>query len=183
VRAFLAVPLDDAVRARVEALLERLRGSTPRVRWTRPESLHLTLRFLGAATGEQLSRLVPEVRRAAAACPPGTVPVSGLGFFPERGAPRVMWLGLRPPEPLVRMQAELEQAAQQAGFEPESRPWRPHLTLGRFAERGRRPAIPVEDLGAAALREVVLFRSDLAPGGAVHTPLERFPLGGDRSPT
>ena len=63
-----------------------------------------------------------------------------------------------------------------AGFAPEARPFHPHLTLGRWKDRVRRPRLPEVDLGGCALDELVLFRSDTEPGGPVYTPLSRYPL-------
>jgi 2'-5' RNA ligase len=103
--------------------------------------------------------------------------VGEVGLFPERGSPRVLWLGVRLPQPVFVLQAACERAAVEAGFAPEPRPFRPHLTLGRFKERARRPEPPARDLGATRLDALVLFRSQLQQGGAVYTPLERFPLG------
>jgi 2'-5' RNA ligase len=77
----------------------------------------------------------------------------------------------------LELQAECERAAVAAGFPPEGRPFRPHVTLGRWRERVRRPAAPAFDLGATPLGPVILFKSDLRPQGAVHTPLRTFPLG------
>ena len=65
-----------------------------------------------------------------------------------------------------------------AGFDPDARPFRAHVTLGRFRERARRPHLPEVDLGAALLDRLVLFRSELKPSGAVYTPLASFVLGG-----
>jgi len=70
-----------------------------------------------------------------------------------------------------------ERAAREVGFEPESRPFRPHLTLGRWRDRCPRPALPVAELGPARLESLALFRSETAPAGAVYTPLARFRLG------
>ena len=64
-----------------------------------------------------------------------------------------------------------------AGFRREDRPFRPHVTLGRWRDRGRRPAAPALDLGTTRLGPVILYQSELRPQGAVHTPLREFPLG------
>jgi 2'-5' RNA ligase len=103
--------------------------------------------------------------------------VAGLGTFPERGSPRVLWLGLAVPDTVLVLQAACERAAVADGFPREDRPFKPHLTLGRWRERDRRPELPEADLGAARVDTLVLFRSELRPQGAVYTPLARFPLG------
>jgi 2'-5' RNA ligase len=98
-------------------------------------------------------------------------------MFPQRGSPRVLWLGLDVPPPVVDLQAACERAARAAGFEKEERPFRAHLTLGRWRESTPRPELLPADLGSTRLEALVLFRSDLRPDGAVYTPLARFPLG------
>jgi 2'-5' RNA ligase len=176
-RAFVAVPTPEVLRARLAGLQSELRPRLSGVRLLRPESIHLTLRFLGEASAEQVRELEGRLRAAAAACPRATAPVSGLGLFPERGAPRVLWLGVSLSEPALALQRACEAAAVAAGFPPEERPFRPHLTLGRWKDRVRRPDLPVVAFDALPVEEVVLYESDLAPAGAVHTPLARFPLG------
>ena len=177
VRAFLALDLDEAMRARLAEALPRLQREVAGVRWLAPETIHLTLRFLGPSTPEALDRLSAGVERAARACEPTEATAEGIGFFPPHGPPHVIWLGLRLPPPVLELQAECERAAVAAGFAPESRPFRPHVTLGRWRDRVRRPATPALDLGATRLGPVVLFKSELRPQGAAHTPLRDFPLG------
>lgn len=177
VRAFIALELDARVRAAMGELQARLRPRLGAIRLARPEGLHLTLRFLGDTSPAQVEALRPRLSAAAAACPPAEVRVAGLGTFPERGSPRVLWLGLDLPPTVLDLQNACERAARAAGFDPEPRPFRAHLTLGRWRERAPRPDLPPEDLGATRLETLILFRSELRPQGAVHTALGRFPLG------
>jgi RNA 2',3'-cyclic 3'-phosphodiesterase len=176
-RAFVALELDPDVRARLAALIAEMRPSIPDVRWVRPESVHVTVRFLGYAAPSALVQLQGPLAEAAARCPPAQAPVRGLGLFPDRGSPRVIWVGISLPETVGTLQAECEQAAVAAGFPPEPRPFRPHLTLGRWTERARRPRLPEADLGRARFDRLVLFRSELRRGGSLYTPLAAFPLG------
>lgn len=178
VRAFLALELEPAVREAAGDLQRQLRPRLGSIRLTRPEGLHLTLRFLGETSPRAIEAMRPRLERAAAACPPAEARVSGLGAFPERGSPRVLWLGIEVPPPILELREACERAALAAGFPPEPRAFRAHLTLGRWRERGPRPELPPADLGPARLDTLVLFRSDLRPGGAVYEPLVRFPLGG-----
>jgi 2'-5' RNA ligase len=147
-------------------------------RWVRPEGVHLTLRFLGDTPPERVEGLRPPLAAAAAACPPLEARVTELGTFPGPGRPpRVLWLGIALPSPALSLQAECERAAVGVGFPPEERPFRAHLTLARFRERVLRPALPPVDLGIIPLDTLALVRSELRPGGAVYTPIARFPLG------
>ena len=177
VRAFVALELDAAARQRVAELTQRLRPLLPGARWVAVENLHLTLRFLGPSRPDALARIAPDLDRAAAACPPCTAPMPGLGMFPERGRPRVLWLDLALPEPILALQAACERAAVAAGFERESRPFRSHLTLARLRDGERPGPLPLPELGEARLERVRLFRSELRPQGPLYTVLGTFPLG------
>lgn len=182
VRSFVAIELAPALREALGDLQSRLRPRLGGIRPVRPEGIHLTLRFLGPASPSRLERLSPRLCAAAEACPPGDAPVRGVGMFPDRGSPRVLWLGIELPEPLLELQRECERAARAAGFEPESRAFRAHLTLGRWREQAIRPELPEVDLGQTRLERLTLFRSELRRDGAVYTPLARYRLGsGDAS--
>jgi RNA 2',3'-cyclic 3'-phosphodiesterase len=175
-RAFLALDLDAAARGRLATLVDTLRPQLRGVRWVRPEGVHLTLRFLGWSEPDALAHVEARVSAAACASRATQAPLGPLGMFPERGSPRVLWLGLPLPEPLQALQQVCERAACEAGFEPEARPFAPHLTLGRWKDRHPRPSLPSVDMGLARLDRLVLFRSDLRRDGAVYTPLRVFPL-------
>ena len=177
VRAFVALELEPRLRDAMGELQARLRPRLGNVHLVRPEGIHLTLRFLGSATAQQRDTMRPILAAAASACPPAEARVSGLGTFPDRGSPRVLWLGLDVPPSFGELQKACERAALAAGFEKEDRPFRAHLTLGRWRDRAPRPELPAADLGTTRLDTLVLFRSELRPDGAVYTPLERFTLG------
>lgn len=81
------------------------------------------------------------------------------------------------PESGLELQRECEIAVQGVGFPPEGRPFRPHLTLGRFPKPVSRPSLPEQDWGVAEFSELLFFESQLGPGGAVYRPLRRFALG------
>jgi 2'-5' RNA ligase len=156
--------------------MERLRPAVRGVRWVRPDGVHLTLRFLGWTTPGALARFEEEIAPAVAACPAGVAAVGPVGMFPDRGSPRVLWVRLDCPPDVVALQAACERAAVHAGFEPEPRAFRPHVTIGRWKERAARPSLPQESLGTSRLDRVVLFRSELHKDGAVYTPLRTFML-------
>ena len=177
VRAFVALDLDEAMRHRLGSLVAELRTGLPGVSWVRPDGMHLTLRFLGAAAHSALDAMKPSLRAAASRCPPAAPAVAGLGVFPERGRARVLWIGIAVPPSVLALQSECEAAAVAAGFAPEPRPFHPHLTLGRWRDGAPRPELPPSDLGEASVGRLVLYESELHAGGARYTALERFALG------
>jgi len=178
VRAFVALEIDARLHEAIGELQARLRPRLGAIRLVRPEGIHLTLRFLGPTSPAQVEKLRPLLAAAAAACPPAEVRVSGLGTFPERGSPRVLWLGIEAPPPLLELQRACERAARAAGFEREDRPFNAHLTLGRWRDRAPRPDLPDTDLGEMRLGTLVIFKHDLKPDGAVYAPLARSGLEG-----
>lgn len=178
VRAFIALELDAALQERLARLVEDLKPRLPGLRFGPVDNAHLTMRFLGSSPVGALEHIARDLETAAAACPPADVRVAGLGLFPPRGAPNVLWLGLDLPAAMRTLQAACERAARAAGFEPETRAYQPHVTLGRWRERVARPVLPEVEPLTTRIERLVLFRSDLKPAGAVHTPLHVLELAG-----
>jgi 2'-5' RNA ligase len=182
VRSFFAVELGGSAREAAAAVVAELRRRDERgnVRWVRTESLHVTLRFLGDVERSRFPGLVEAVARQTAAVAPFALTLGAPAAFPSARKPNVVAIGLAPAEPLARAAAAVERGVVDAGFAPEPRPFRGHLTLGRT--RGRRPPrldlVVVPGHEPMPVREVVLFSSELHADGARYTPLERVPLGG-----
>jgi len=180
IRVFCAVELPAEVREAAAAHAARLRRELPEARasWARPESLHVTLKFIGEVEAAR----VRDLSRAAAAAVEGFEPfglsVEEAGTFPPRGAARVLWLGLRDESGgLARLQRRLEAECEAAGFPAESRAFKPHLTLARLrqpkgahelSEAHRRLAFGPH---AFKVSELIVMRSELGPGGSRYTPL------------
>jgi 2'-5' RNA ligase len=177
VRTFVAFSIPPALQDGISGLVRELGPRVADLRWVRPEGIHLTLRFLGPTRSEQIRTLGPALAQCAAACPRSEAQVGGLGVFPARGSPRVLWLGVSLPAPVLALQVACEEAAVAAGFPGETRPFRSHLTLGRWRVRTRAPDLPSADLGPLLLQTLVLYRSELLREGARYTPLASFDLG------
>ena len=181
-RLFWALEIGAAARARAAGIAAALRDQPgdDGVRWVREESLHVTLRFLGATDPARVADLEREVERATRGISPFAVSLAGTVLFPSPRRARVVALELSPADPLGTLAARIERGAVAAGFPPEPRAFRPHLTLGRARDRrGIRLAVTASVTAhgdAWDVTETVLFRSDLAPGGARYTPLARVPL-------
>lgn len=183
VRSFLAVDPGEAARAEAAACAERLRAGPggSAVRWGRPESYHVTLRFLGDVEAARLAPLAERVAAELAESEPFELRLGAVAGFPSARRPRVVVLGLEPEAPLVELAERVERAVRAEGLSEADKPFRAHLTLGRA--KGRRApelagAAPPEP-AVFRVREVVLYASELRRGGAVHTPLHRLPLAGE----
>jgi RNA 2',3'-cyclic 3'-phosphodiesterase len=175
-RAFVALDIPSETRAEIRALMASLEPKLPGLRFISPDTVHLTLRFLGDASEEAIAALQRKLAPAAAACPAARVALRGLGVFPERGSPNVLWLGIDLPDSILALQRACEEAAVACGFPREGKPFRSHVTLGRWRDRVRRPELPPVDLGTVDLESLVLFKSELNPKGAVHTALASYRL-------
>lgn len=183
VRAFVALEMPGRIREVIRREQSHLKTELPRARWTRPEGQHLTLKFLGEMPAHEVSAVAARIGAAVEGRPAVTVGLGGSGFFPSPRRPRVAWIGGRT-DGGADLAAAVDTAAVALGFPAERRPWTLHLTQARldrawplsavegFLEWGRSL-----DLGEFVSREIVLFSSELRPGGAVYTPLERYPLG------
>lgn len=188
-RLFVAVDLDENLRraaARVtRTLRDRLeRAETYGISWVGADNLHLTLRFLGEV-GEDLTRQVETTLAQPVAVAPFAVEMAGIGTFPPAGSARVIWLGIvSGGDALARLHDEVEARLRPFAFAREDRPYRAHLTIGRFRvpapARVREviTAMAVGAIGRCVIRHVTLYRSQLSPKGAIYTPLVRAPLAG-----
>lgn len=189
-RTFLAVDISDGIRARLSDEIGRLEGQVPpnSVRWVRPETIHLTLKFLGEVEPGRLEEVKVSVRPAAQEAARFQLAVVGLGAFPHRDNPRVIWVGVEDGSgELAALHQRLEDALEELGFDRERHDFTAHLTLGRVrrglggrARRELKEAVrsaQVGALGQMEAEELVLYHSDLRPGGAVYTPLEVFTFG------
>ena len=185
VRAFVAVNLDQDLKDALAKVQERLKATRADVGWVRPESLHLTLKFLGQVEESRLGAVAEAIAAAATGYGSFRLVLGGVGAFPQPRAARVVWIGVQQgAEALVTLQARVEAGLEALGFAREERPFAAHLTLGRVRGPARREqlavaltSIPAEPLGEMLLHRIDLMKSELGPGGARYTALQTFPLG------
>ena len=188
IRAFLALDPPEEVLGKVGRLQGRLQRMVHGdIRWVRTEAIHLTLKFFGDISENDVANITAVVERAAATETPFTLTVGGTGVFPDARRPRVLWLGMSGDVPrLLIFQQRLESELGRAGFPEEERPFRPHLTLARVKSSkgltGLEKALE-KDGGYEAGRFVAsglgLLRSELTPRGAVYSKLKWFPFAGE----
>jgi len=187
VRMFLAIELPEGIKALIEGIKEGLRPAVQGIRWTRPEAMHLTLKFFGDLFPDDVIRISEVVGRNVRDIDPMQLTVESPGVFPGMKSPRVLWLGVGGDiGRLAALQSVIERDLEACGFHGEKRSFTPHLTLGRARSRdGIRFTAEgvidgIEGLSAHRfdVRELILFASELKPGGAVYRKLARFPFGG-----
>jgi RNA 2',3'-cyclic 3'-phosphodiesterase len=179
-RLFLAIPLAESVTAELARLASRLRAAAPDLRWSAPESWHITLQFLGNTTPAQYECLIP--RLAALDASPVPIQLAELGIFDRAG---ILHLAAEPTSQLLRLQQLAVSATVPCGFEAESRPYHPHITLART--KGRRGSRSLKALAARlpaqrkfprfTAREFLLYESHPSAAGSTYEVRHRFPLG------
>ena len=145
IRAFLAVELPGEILNRITDIQKLLKKTIHGViRWVRPEGMHLTLKFFGNISGDDVVNISRVVERSVADVKPLSLSVKTVGVFPDIMRPRVIWLGINGDVgPLLMLQKVMDQGFQDLGFKEEGRPFRPHLTLGRIkSPKGVRIMLP-----------------------------------------
>lgn len=182
-RCFVALDLPSAVRNHLAKVPARV-GSKGGVKWVPAEQMHMTLVFAGELDPANVEGLREAVRSIDV--PHLSLALTGLGHFPERGEPRVVWAGLGGDvEALTKLFEDLSERAARHGVPREKRTFVPHVTLGRVKSAFGAYAL-IDALQAAAKdlnpkpfepTGLVLYQSELLRGGPVHTPLLRRPMG------
>ncbi len=193
-RLFIALDLDDSIRERIARFMEGVEGFASDARWVKPESLHVTLKFIG----EQPEGAVDRMKQVLAMIRAGAMEIHfrGYGFFPTAKSARVFWIGMEAGPELASLAAIIDEKTVALGIPKEVRDFSPHLTLARAGGvsgaprrmKGDRPngvfqrlqeklaVLPAPEFGIMTAREFFLYRSQLSPKGSTYTKLERFEL-------
>ena len=193
-RTFVAFDIDDAIRLRIQRFMEGVSGFAPDARWVRPESLHITLKFIG----EKPNDTVEEIKRVLSGIQAGSFEVSfrGYGFFPTTNAARVFWIGIESGPQLPALAKAIDDATSTLGIPREDHAFTPHLTLARGGRGSGSPgrskgdtlnqnfqrlqeklaALPTPDFGTMAAHEFFLYQSQLSRGGSRYTKIASFAL-------
>jgi 2'-5' RNA ligase len=197
-RLFIALDIDDAIRQRITRFLEGVREFAPDARWARPQSLHVTLKFIG----EKPEPAVEEIKQALGTIQANAVEIRfrGYGFFPSAKSPRVFWAGIEAGPELPALAAAVDKKMTLLGIPKEEHAFSPHLTLARGGARSagasgspkwrkgdgpnrsfqrlqeKLAAIPTPEFGTMSAREFFLYQSQLSPKGSKYTKLVGFEL-------
>ena len=193
-RLFIALDIDEAIRERIARFMDGVRGFAENARWVQPESLHLTLKFIGEqpeAAVEQIKQALGTIRASAA-----EIQFRGYGFFPTPKSARVFWVGMESGPQLATLAKAIDDQTASRGIPKEERAFSPHLTLARGGggsgsprwRKGDGPnrtfqqlqeklsALPAPEFGTMTAREFFLYQSQLSPKGSKYTKLARFEL-------
>ena len=182
-RVFICIELPEQIREHIAELQGQLKPLGNGVSWTRPEGIHLTLKFLGDVESDQINAIAEAVELASRVGGPFPVTVSGTGGFPSLIRPRVLWVGITERSGrLGQIQSQIDRELARLGYPREQRRFLPHLTLGRVKapdsvkeicmEMQRRGFAPM----TYSVHGIIVMRSDLKPDGAIYTPLKTLEL-------
>ena len=184
IRSFLAIELPEFLKFKLAEYRHSLQSLAPKTKWSKEENLHLTLKFLGDQPAETIDALISGLVRGKAPVSPFRIKTAKFGAFPGKRRPRVFWLGTEssPQNVLRDLHNWIESNLEPLGFERETKPFRPHLTLGRskipedfdalweYAEAHPFPPFSFE------VHHFVLMRSILKPSGAEYKTIQKFSL-------
>lgn len=184
-RLFIAVDIDKEGLAKIKSFQDRMRAEKTEVRWTRPDTWHVTLKFLGetdSAKVKEIEKICNEIRISHAPIP---LEINGVSGFPGAKAPRVLFVNLKESEELKRLAWEIESGVEKLGFQKENRPFHPHVTIGRIKDAGAflgtsKDFLPVFTAEGKKLlheftaSEFYLYESKLSKSGPEYTRLLSF---------
>ena len=184
-RCFVAIDIDENIKARLKRLQSELRQKTalgrPEVKWVDVGLIHLTLKFLGEVKDRRIMDVCKIVESVAADYKSFTVDIGGVGTFGS--AARVLWVGAGNSKPLLDLQKELDRNLTEAGFAADNKQFSGHLTLCRIkrAKAGRKLQSLAEDyadsaLGTLRVDSICIYKSDLTSNGPVYTLISRNSL-------
>jgi RNA 2',3'-cyclic 3'-phosphodiesterase len=193
-RLFIALDIDDAIRERIARFMDGISPFAPDARWVTPESLHVTLKFIGEEPDDSVDR----IRRALESVAADTTEIDfrGFGFFPTAKSARVFWIGMDAGPQLAALAAAIDNATATLGSPKEDRTFSPHLTLARSRGGSGAPrslstdkpnrafellqeklaSRPAPEFGTMTPREFFLYQSQLSPKGSKYTKLAAFEL-------
>ncbi|MFN2406646.1 MAG: RNA 2',3'-cyclic phosphodiesterase [Pyrinomonadaceae bacterium] len=184
-RLFCAFELPDSLRAQMAQHSERVREAVPEAAasWSRPENIHLTVKFFGNVDQQRVTVISPAAARVVKEFPPIQIEVGKTGVFPRPSRPQVLWIGIDDASgALATLHKQLEDEFAREGFPKEDRAFRPHLTIARIRKPHNSDRLAEAHLGmefssvALELSELILFRSELSSKGSKYTPISRHRL-------
>lgn len=187
-RSFIAIRIPTEIQTTILRETANLRQflKKPLIRWVPQENIHLTLKFLGDVSPANLESLAHHLAPELNQLPTFDIRVGGMGAFPNPRRARILWIGMEAPKELAAVAQAVESVASRLGFTRETRPFSPHLTIGRVNQHASGNDLQqirlgleqtkIGHLGTSTVTGIELFHSDLRPSGAVYTIRHTIPL-------
>jgi 2'-5' RNA ligase len=179
-RVFIAVDLPNEIRDELAKLQRELKPATDTARWVSPESIHITLRFIGEIAEKRIEEI--DTALTGLTWKPFSITVRGIGFFPGNRSPRVFWAGMEAPT-MQNLAEKLDSRMERLGFEKEKRKFRPHITLARARDSRIDSTLVTaaatyaeHNFGSFTVDRLFLFKSTLKSTGALYERLKEYLL-------
>jgi RNA 2',3'-cyclic 3'-phosphodiesterase len=185
IRVFIAIRIPHDIQAKLREVQAKLKKADVQVTWVAPESIHLTIQFLGNISEEQVPQIIAQLQESVKLVKPFQLQVGYAGAFPNLNYPRVIWVGITDDETgsLKTLQEDVSARLAQLGFEAEEGRFKPHLTVGRVRSQKNRSTLlrAIEGvtniwLGDISVAALYLVRSELKPSGAEYTDLAEIKI-------
>ena len=184
IRTFIAVSLSASILSGIEKMVRTLQTEFGEVRWVEPNNLHVTLKFLGDISLNDLPQLIRTVTQCTNKTDSFDLTFQGFGVFPNRESPKTIWIGCREgSEELIQLAKSIDEELFSLGFPKETRRFSPHLTIGRVKKPIQGLSLmPVLDeqqnrlFGSCSVSEVQIFSSELTRRGPVYDELAAIAL-------
>jgi 2'-5' RNA ligase len=193
-RLFIALDIDEEIRGRINRFVDGVRNFAPEARWMSPESMHVTLKFIGEQPEDALPSIKQSLMEVSATA--SDIHFQGYGFFPTPKSARVFWVGMEGGPGLPALASLIDEQTAAVGIPTEDRVFSPHLTLARSAGGSGAPhrnkhdgrsrtfqklqerlaALPTPEFGTMRPHEFFLYQSQLSPRGSKYTKLASFAL-------
>ncbi len=182
-RLFIAIEIPPDIKSQLAVVISELKSAQADVRWERPEKLHITLKFLGDTPEDLLPQIVLLLEGVAGKISSFTLRYSGLGCFPDKREPRIVWVGVEDiGNRLQPLAAVIEKEMTSIGLEKEKKEFHPHVTVGRVKSQKNIPSL-LRKMESTTLESqptevshIVLIKSELKSSGSVYTAVRKFPF-------
>ena len=182
-RIFIGVKLNETVHQKIETFLKPFKKAGTPIRWVKPENVHITLKFIGEVPKDKYLQIEKQLSNLDLAVDSMDIKLTGCGKFGKQDTLNIFWIGLEPNPLLNRLYDLIEESLNKIGIEKESRPFKPHITVGRnkrnynfkgfyetIADKSDQP------IAEFTVSHFQVFKSDLKPEGPIYTILKEIPL-------
>ncbi|MCX8069649.1 MAG: RNA 2',3'-cyclic phosphodiesterase [Thermodesulfovibrionales bacterium] len=178
-RAFIAIPIDDALKKELQGYIKQASLLTHSVRWTKRDNMHITIKFLDEITQELADKLAFELNKITKKYQPFELIINGTGTFPNLKVPRVLWVGIEKSETLHRLYQEIENLCTDVGIKKDDKAFSPHITVGRIKDKLSESMFDFirasgnKKWGSLKVNEILLMKSVLKPEGPEYSVMKR----------
>jgi 2'-5' RNA ligase len=174
-RAFIAIEIPEYIKDNIVEIQDKLKKAFADITWVKKENMHITLRFFGEIQEKSVEDIKKFIRDTAKKNPKFNITLNNVGAFPSWNYPRVLWIGIKDPDKIIKLATELEDDIVKGGFAPlQDKPFQAHLTIGRIKgpvnkESLKNISLSISFSSTMEVNKIIFFQSRLTPHGHIHT--------------